>query len=388
MSAWNLPPDDNQQMLADSARDYVRRSRAETARAPAGDAPGFSPTAWQAFAGLGWLALPLPEPDGGLGGSLAEICALAEELGRGLVPEPFVANAVQGAMALADFAPPPLRADWLPALAQGHRRVALAAWDPQEDHDDGSGPCTAARTEGRWLLSGTWAMVAGGAGADAYLLPAATQQSGELGIFLVASGTPGLRVRERTLYDGQRVADLQLDQAQAAHALLLGPQQDVSALLQSALDRSMLVAGAETVGMMARAFEITLAYARTRHQFGRAIAANQVLQHRLVDLHVEIEEARALTRAAASAWPGADGSARRRWCAAARSCVAATARHVWQEAVQMHGAIGMTEECEVGPFVKRLALACNLHGGLEAQLERLAAEGLGASTTNGASHGL
>ena len=212
-------------------------------------------------------------------------------------------------------------------------------------------------------------------GADAYLVAAQLPASGELAVFLMPASTPGLQVHPLVLYDGQHAVHLRMEHAEASGPLLQGPAALVTARLERAMQIATLAHCAETVGAMQRAFDITLDYLKTRQQFGKTIASNQVVQHRLVDLHVEIAEARALTFDSAAQFSGLqeDDTLRRRQVAATRACVVQAARHVWEESVQLHGAIGMTDEYQVGRYVKRLALACTLFGGLEEQLEELAA---------------
>ena len=368
--------DDAQQMLADSVRKYVERGYGASVRRASIDHPqGCSPERWEEFAELGWLALPVPEEDGGLGGSISDICVIAEELGRGLVNEPFVASAVLGAMLLADVASTTVRMQWLPGIAEGSQRVAFAPWEPGARFDMGAIDTRAEPIDKGFRLHGEKTLVPGGAGADAYLLAARLADSGLIGLFLIPAATEGLTVTPQVFYDGQHATRLRMDGMLAVDALAVGPAAEVLALLEKAMDRAIVAHCAETVGVMARTFDITLDYLKTRKQFGRAIAANQVVQHRMVDLYVEIEEARALTRAAATqlAQQGEKdaSSLRRRYSAAAKACVSLAAKHVWEESVQLHGAIGMTEEYAVGKFIKRLALASTLYGGVEFQLERL-----------------
>ncbi|NDG40862.1 MAG: acyl-CoA dehydrogenase [Betaproteobacteria bacterium] len=358
---------DDQQMLADSAQRYLERGYGSAARAAAtADAHGCPPARWAEFAELGWLALPIPaEAAGaaGLGGSVADLCALAEPLGQALVVEPWLASAVLGAGLLADAAPADLASDWLPALAVDIGGVACIA---------------SGQADGGFLLHGDKALAPGAAGADAWLLLACLSHANpskprELGLFLVDAATPGALAKPGVLVDGQHAATIHLDGASVAAPLRRGPADQMLQMVERSLDRATLVQGAELVGAMAQALKITLAYLKTRRQFGRAIADNQVVQHRLVDLHVEIEEARAITRAAAATFDSAgDDAARRRWCAAAKACVAQAALHVWEESVQLHGAIGMTEACEIGAYVKRLAVGTMLYGDLPFHLDRLA----------------
>ncbi len=350
---------DEQRMLAESARKVFARGDGSDNVAAAG---------WSAFAELGWLALPVPEPHGGLGGGLPDLCVLAEELGRGLTAEPYVACAVLAGMLLADVAPPAVAENWLPALAEGRKRIAFAPWEPRARHDARAIAARARREGDAWRIDGAKALALGAAGADAWLLAARTGDA-RLGLFLVEAGAPGMQVQDHALYDGRQAASLGLD---AAHATLLLDAADTAlhAHIATALDRAAIVHAAEAVGTMARAFDITRDYLATRQQFGKPIAANQVIQHRLVDLYVEIEEARALVRAAAATPQPAMASA-------AAALIAHTARQVWEESIQLHGAIGMTEEYAVGACVRRLALAASAYGDSHHHLAALADHLLG-----------
>jgi butyryl-CoA dehydrogenase len=382
---------EDQQMLADSAQRYLERGYGNAARmAATADAQGCPPARWAEVAELGWLALPIPgvaAGAAGLGGSVADLCALAEPLGQALVVEPWLASAVLGAGLLADAAPADLAGEWLPALAAGRRRVALAAFEPASRFDIGGVACVAsAQADGGFLLHGDKALTPGAAGADAWLMLACLAHGDlskprELGLFLVDAAAPGARAQPGVLVDGQHAATIHLDGARVAAPLKRGPADEMLSMVERSLDRATLVQGAELVGAMAQALKITLAYLKTRRQFGRAIADNQVVQHRLVDLHVEIEEARAITRAAAATFDSGEDTARRRWCAAAKACVAQAALHVWEESVQLHGAIGMTEACEIGAYVKRLAVGAMLYGDLPFHLDRLADLSLAATPT-------
>ncbi len=377
--------DNNQAMLADSVRDYVARGYASAQReASLAHPQGCDPARWREFAELGWLALPLPEADGGLGGGLVDICAVSEQMGRGLVLEPFVACAVLGAGLLAVAADDAVRGHWLPRLAEGQARVASGGGDGYGSGYGGNavdacGITASPARGGRHMLQGEVQGVAGGAGADAYLL-AASVDAETGGVFLVPANAPGLKTTPQRWYDGQVAVDLRLREVEAM-ALRTGPAAEIRALLDDARQRAMLAHAAETVGLMQGAFDTTLEYLQTRKQFGRSITSNQVVQHRLVDLYVEIAEARALVQAAAlvvDAGVGkADASAalraRHRHAAAARATVATTAHHVWESAVQLHGAIGMTQECPLAPYVKRLATACTVHGSAEQHFDALAA---------------
>lgn len=378
-----LNRDENQQMLADSVRTYVDRGYGAKIRQESLSHPnGCSPERWADFARFGWLALALPEDHAGLGGSISDVCVVAEELGRGLVNEPYVASTILGALLLSDAAEESVRKQWLPSLADGSRRVVFAPWESSAGFDLAFINATAEATGTGFILRGEKSLVLGGTGADAYLISAKSENPDLLGLYLVDANAEGLRVTSTVLFDGQPAARLQLEGVHVLSALSVKPEAQMLALLRSAMDRAIVAFCAETVGVMARTFEITLEYLKDRKQFGRAISENQVVQHRLVDLYVEIEEARAITQAAArvlSDQSGKDVLLQSRFVAAAKACVTLVSRRVWEESVQLHGAIGMTDEYVIGAYVKRLAIAGPLYGGLELQLERLADASLGCA---------
>ena len=380
----DLMRNDNRQMLIDSVRDYVARSYDTAARAQSRAHPnGCVEKRWQDFAELGWLALPVPLAHGGLAGSAADVGALCEELGRGLVNEPFVASAVSPGALLRSLPASETVAQLQSQSASGSLRLALACWEPGHVFDTAHVTTQAIRDGATYRLQGNKAMVAGGAAAHAFIVPARISAA-RLGLFLVAADAPGSHLSSASLYDGQRIANVHFDDVMAGKPLFEGPQSDVAKLLRGAMDHAIVADCAQAVGTMQAAFDITLDYTRTRKQFGQAIAANQVVQHRLVDLYVELAQARALTGAAADMLdvePSPTSTRRRRLVAAARASVALACKQVWQESVQLHGAIGMTQEYVLEPFVKRLALACVWHGSAESQLEQLAAASLDAWQT-------
>jgi alkylation response protein AidB-like acyl-CoA dehydrogenase len=366
MSAFTL--DENQAMLAESARKYVERGYGEAVRHASAVHPhGCDPARWREFADFGWLALPLPEVHGGLDGSVADICVLAEELGRALVVEPWLPCGILAAGLMADAADEATAKQWLPALAAGERRVAFAAWEPGGRFDANRITTRADPFEGGFRLFGAKELVLGAPGADALLVSA--RVNGVVGLFLVDAAVPGLKTREHGLYDGTRGACVDFDGALAQACL--GGGADIAAMIELAMDRALVAHSAQTVGAMVRTFEITLDYLKVRKQFGRILAGNQVLQHRLVDLFVAVEESRALVRAAAQSFDGNAGE-RRNVVAATKAFVSQAARTAWEEAVQMHGAIGMTEEYVIGRYVRHLAAAHTLFGDAEHHLERMA----------------
>ncbi len=360
------------QMLVDSARRWAETANTAAQRTQSADhAHGCPPERWRELAELGWLGMRLPEEDGGLSAGLPEVCLLAEQLGRQLLVEPFVACGVLGAGLLADSLQGDDRSEWLAALAAGKRRVAWLAWEADGDAQLALPAAEAVQDGIGWRVSGAKGAMPGASGADAYVVTARLAGSpGQLGVFLVDAGAAGVTAESMSFYDGRHAARAQLADA-PARLLLKGPAETVLGRLQAQLDQGLIAHCAETLGAAQAALDITLDYLRTRRQFGHAISDNQVIQHRLVDLYVEQQEARALCLAAAER-PDAQHAA------ALGLRTADVARHAWEEAIQLHGAIGMTEECAVGEYVRRLALAAQLYGTPAQHAERLAALSLGA----------
>lgn len=381
MTELSFNPD--QRMLADSARRYVERGYgAADLEASLAHPSGCLPQKWREFGELGWLGVALPEADGGLGGSLRDVCIVAEELGRGAINEPFVASGVAPCVLLAEIASEAVKQAWLPGLIDGSRRLALACLPFDNTAALPGIEASALSGEHGFVLSGETSLVLGAAGADGYIFQARLADDAGVGLFLVEAGAPGLTVLPCALYDGQRAAQLQLEGVAVAAALVVQAAPVMHELLARYADYVVVAHCAQTVGTLQRTFEITIDYLKMRQQFGRPISANQVVQHRLVDLFVEIEEARALNWVAAGILDecrGEDAARRRKYAVAAKAFVAQAAKRCWREAVQLHGAIGMTQEYAVGQYVKRLAAASTLYGTAEFQLEQFAELSLGTA---------
>lgn len=372
----NFALNGNQEMLTESARRYFERGYGSAVRAASLSHPnGCVPERWTEIAEMGWLAMPLPEDQGGLGASLADMCVLAEEMGRALLVEPWLASCVLASTLFSRAGTEAQRKAWLPLLAEGEKRIAFAAWEPGTRFDATQVNTRAEVTAEGYRLEGTKELALGAAGADAIIVCArlkTTDGGTQPALFLVDAGTPGLAVQGYAMIDGRSAAQVTLDSVAVPAAARMSAHVDVAAEIAHAIDTAVVVQCAETAGAMARGLEITLEYLKTRRQFGRVLAANQVLQHRLVDLFVAVEETRALVRAAALL-SGESVAERRHYAAATKAFASQAARTAWEEVVQLHGAIGMTDEYRIGAFAKHLAASHALFGDIEAQLERMAA---------------
>ncbi|NOV22012.1 acyl-CoA dehydrogenase [Cupriavidus necator] len=367
---------DDRRMLRDSVRRYVERGYGfDQRRAALAEPEGFSRRHWQAFAEMGWLAVGLPEACGGLGDAMDQ-ALLAEELGRAQPAEPWLANAALCAPLLAGCGDP-VHAASAAAMAGGGAMLALAAWETQGRYDAFDVSTSAhAHEAGQWALDGRKTLVLGGGSANLLLVLART--SGQrrdrhgLTLFAVPAATRGVSIDALPTYDGRQTASVTLRRAIVPDRARIGAVDGAWPLLEAAIDHATVMACAEAVGTMSRAFDLTRDYLAAREQFGRPLTASQVIRHRLVDLYVSVEQARAITEAAAAALQG-EPVARMRAVSHAKAFVSDAGRALGEDVVQLHGAVGMTDEVEVGHCYKRLAAHANLFGDADWHYERLAA---------------
>jgi alkylation response protein AidB-like acyl-CoA dehydrogenase len=367
-------------MLRDAALRFVEREYGfDARRAALAEPDGFSLARWRAFAEFGWLALGLPEDCGGLGDA-ADAAIVADALGRANAVEPWLAHVGLAAPLLASLRGPVPPSDdpcgaMLSAIAAGEQRIAVAAWEPQGRHDAFDVETRATPQAGGWRLDGTKTLVLGGGSADLLLVLAreagASRDPEGLSVFAVAPDAAGLRRRALPTYDGRQTADLKLDGVRVAAGARLGPGAAAWPAVEAAIDHATALACVEAVGTMQVVLDTTRAYLQQRRQFGRPLAANQVLRHRLVDLLVATEQARAISLAAVDRLGDAP-TARRRAVSLAKAFVSPAARRCGEEGIQLHGAIGMTEETAIGHLATRLVGFANLLGDEAWHLERLA----------------
>lgn len=334
--------------------DFTRRRRIAAAE------PGHDEACWRRYAEFGWLAIPFSEADGGIGGSAVDTGIVMEGVGRGLLLEPYLANVVLAGGLLRTLATPAQKTEWLQPMMAGTLKLALAWAEPGSRHDRTHCHTLALRTGERTVLRGRKCLVAGGGVADAIIIiardtAAATGDQG-LSAWVVPADAPGLTVRRYTLHDGTRAADLELADVAVAAGHRLGEAGTAGPALDQVLDEAVAAVAAEAVGAMSMLCDMTLDYLKTRKQFGRPIGTNQALQHRMVDMTIALDEARSMALYGALMLSEASDTARRKALSATKIEIDRTARLVGQEAVQLHGAMGVTEELAVGHYFKRLTL--------------------------------
>jgi alkylation response protein AidB-like acyl-CoA dehydrogenase len=341
---------DDIEQLRHAARGYLARDAAPKRTSDRrARAPGLDRAAWRKAAEQGWPGLLVAEEHGGAGMGLAAMAALMEEIGRALSPLPLAAVALAGGV-LRHAPPSPLTRRLLAGLASGDVVLALA-WQERPDTIDPLAIETRAAVKGKAAkLNGVKRYVAGADGADGFIVAALAGD--RLNLYWLDAGGDGLDMSYDRLADGSLAATLRLTDAAAGAESLIAA--DGAAVLAQALDEATVMASAELLGVMRQALDLTLAYLRTRVQFGKPIGAFQALQHRAVDLFVLGEISRAALDGALAALD-ADPPAAERAAAASRAksrCSDAALR-ITQQAVQLHGAIGFTDECDVGLYLNR-----------------------------------
>jgi len=373
----DLTPSDEQRLLRESADRFVAETfTAEHRKTTATDPLGFSPAIWKQFAELGWLALPISEADGGLGGGAIEVGILMEAFGRGLVSEPYLATVVIGAALVAESGSQLQKQAILPKVAEGALYLAFAHSERAARFDLTHVDTTATKTADGWRLSGSKIAVLDGAAANQIIVSArlasANGASGKLGLFLVPAATAGLIVRDYARLGGGRGCSLELKDVALPADALLGDGSDAQPAIEAVVDRAMAALGAEAVGIMQILLDTTLEYTKIRKQFGRPLSANQVIRHRLADVAMQVDEARSMAlRAALMA--DAEPLQRSRAASAAKAKIGKCARFVAEQSVQLHGAMGVTEELDIGAYFKRLLAFDTLFGGSTHHYRRHAA---------------
>jgi alkylation response protein AidB-like acyl-CoA dehydrogenase len=375
----DLTLSDEQRLLRESADRFVGETyTAEHRRKTAAEPLGFSAAIWQEFADLGWLALPIAEEYGGLGGGAVETGILMEAFGRGVVTEPYLSTVVLGAGLIATSGSEAQKQAWLPKVADGSLYLAFAHAERPARFDLGKVETTATKTSGGWRLNGHKIAVLDGSAAHQIIVSAravnANGSSGKLCLFLVPAGTSGMTLRDHARLGGGRACRIELRDVQLPRDALLGDGSDALPAIEAVVDRAMAALGAEAVGIMQTLLDTTLEYTGIRKQFGRPLSANQVIRHRLADMAMQCDEARSMAlRAALMA--DAEPVARGRAASGAKAKIGKCARFVAEQSVQLHGAMGVTEELDIGLYFKRLLAFDTLFGGSDHHYRRHAALG-------------
>src|ERR1700752_740894 len=295
---------DEQRLLRESADRFVKETyTADNRRKIVSEPLGFSPALWKQFADLGWLAPPISEDHGGLGGGAIEIGILMEAFGRGLVSEPFLSTVVIGAGLVAQCGSEAQKQVLLPKVAEGSLFLAFAHAERASRFDLAKVETTASETPNGWRLNGHKIAVLDGQAANQIIVSArlvsANGSSGKLCLFLVPAGTHGTTSRDYPRLGGGRACSLSLRDVHLPADAQLGDGGDALAAIEAVVDRAMAALGSEAVGIMQTLLDTTLEYPKIRKQFGRSLPANQVIRHRLADMAMQVDESRSMALRAA-----------------------------------------------------------------------------------------
>lgn len=367
---------EEQQMLRDSVAKFVSQDYDwETRVKIVASDKGYSEKNWQLFAELGWLMVPFTEEDGGLGGSAIDIVGLMEELGKGIVVEPFIPTVLLGGGLVAEAGSPEQKEAILGSLMEGKLQLAFAFNEPQSRYNLADINTSAKKDGGNYVINGHKAVVLNANNADRIIVAVRTsgdqRDSDGISLLMVDKDTQGLKIQPYATVDGHQGAEVSFDNVSVPADSLLGEEGKALPVMEKIIDRATLAICAEAVGAMEVSYKKTVEYTKTRKQFGVPIAKFQALQHRMTEMFIEHEQAKSIMLAAAMQCDGA-GGVDPKAISAAKSRIGRAARLVGQESIQIHGGIAVTDELDVGHYFKRLTTIQFMFGSTDWHTQRFA----------------
>ena len=350
-------------------------ARQQLAREPL----GFSEAGWARFAEMGLLGIPFSEEEGGFGGGPVETLVVMEALGKGLALEPYLATVVLGGGAVRLGGSAALKERVIPGVVEGAARLALAFTEAQSRYDLNDVATTARASGDGWVLDGAKCVVINGDGAGHLVISARTSGSRRdrdgISLFLAPADAPGVKIHGYATQDGGRAAEIALSGVAVTQADLIGEEGRGLPILERVAEFAIAALAAEAVGIMAALHGLTIDYLKTRQQFGGPIGQFQVLQHRAVDMLMALEQARSMAFYAAMMVDHTEAAERSAALSAVKVQINRSCRLVGQEAVQLHGGIGMTMEYLGAHYFKRLTMIESLFGDTPHHLRRVGAAG-------------
>ncbi len=369
---------DEQRLLQDSVERLISDEYGFEQRKALGKSDkGYSDAMWAKFAELGFLGLPFAEEHGGFGGGPVETMILMEAFGRGLVLEPYLATVVIGGGFIRHGASEAQKAALIPEIAAGNLTLAFAHTERQSRYDLNAVETTAKRDGDGWVLDGEKGVVLHGDSADKLFVSAriggGPRDRGGIGLFLVDAAAAGLSRRGYPTQDGLRAAEVGLAGVRVGADAVIA--EDALPLIERVVGEAIAAISAEAVGAMSALHAMTIDYLKTRKQFGVAIGSFQVLQHRGAEMFIALEQGRSMAMLATMMAAEDDADERRRAIAGAKIQIGRSARFIGQQAIQLHGGIGMTMEYAAGHYFKRLTMIDLMFGDADHHLERLAEAG-------------
>ncbi|MBW8753730.1 MAG: acyl-CoA dehydrogenase family protein [Sphingomonadales bacterium] len=373
----NFDLTDEQRLLRDGVERLLADSYGLAQRsAYLAEPEGWSRAQWRRFAEMGLLGLTFPSAQGGFDGGPAEVMIVMEAFGRALVVEPFLTTVILGAGFLQIGGSEEQRRTLLPRIVDGSLLLAFAQAEPQSCYDLNHVTATAKRAGDGWVINGHKRHVLGGDSADTFVVSARvagdTGDTDGIALFLVGGAAPGVSRRGYRLQDHTRAAEVWFDGVTVGPDATIGEPGNSLGLIQRVVNRAIAAQCCEVVGVMASAYERTVEYLKLRSQFGARLGSFQALQHRAVDMFVQLELARSMAMYGITSSEDPDLADSTRAASATKVQIGRAARSIGQEAIQLHGAIGMTDEYPVGSYFRRLTMAEMQFGDTQHHLAKLA----------------
>ena len=367
-----------QEMLQDSVKKFVSKNYDFDTRSKIIESDsGYSEENWTLFAELGWLTVPFSEEDGGLGGSAVDLMVMMEEFGKANLVEPYLPSVVLCGCLISELATGEVREQLLGKLVGGDLQLALAASETGSRFNSSKVATTAKSNGNNIVINGRKIAVLNGSNANE-LLVVARESGGEvdadgISVFLVNPDTSGVTVRPFTNIDGQKSSEIDFADVTVSASARLGEQGNAFMAIEKVIDKAIIAVSAEAVGVLETLLQKTVEYSKTRKQFGTVIGTFQALQHRMADMFIECQLARSIVVMAAMKLDGSAGQMEKtKAVSAAKSRVGKAIRKVSQEAVQIHGGIGVTNALDVGHYFKRATALEIMFGNTDYHIERFA----------------
>lgn len=371
---------EEQRLLKDSVDGLLASSYDfEQRKKYAAEKGGWSKAAWNKLAEQGLLGLPFSEEDGGFGAGAIETMIVMEALGKALVVEPYLATVVLGGGFLRRGGSAAQKAGYIPSIIDGSKTLAFAQLEKNSRYDLSDVATTAKKKGDGWVIDGEKFVVLNGDTADTLVVTARTKggqrDRNGIGVFLVPADAKGVSIKGYPTQDGLHAADITLTGVEVGADAAIGDPENGLSLIEQVVDDARIAMCAEAVGAMDESLKSTVEYLKTRTQFGVAIGTFQTLQHRAADMFVALEQARSMSMFATMAGDFTDAKERANAVAAAKVQIGKSLKFVGQQAIQLHGGVGMTMEFKIGHYFKRLTMIENTFGDTDYHLRRVSEQG-------------
>ncbi|OUS29715.1 pimeloyl-CoA dehydrogenase small subunit [Gammaproteobacteria bacterium 45_16_T64] len=373
----NFTLSEEQTLLKDSVAKYIQNEYSyETRQKIIKTDAGYSAENWSTFAELGWLCVPFSEDEGGIGGGPIETMIMMEELGKGLVVEPYLSSVIIGGALLSKAGTAEQKAEWISGIIEGTKKVSFAYNESQARFDLHNVETSAVKSAEGYVVNGSKSVVLHGASADGLIVSVRTSgdslDADGISLLLIPVNADGVSVKTTRTLDGHRAAEVSFTNVTVAAEALMGTEGKAASVIDAVADEAMLALCAEAVGAMEKLYKDTVAYTKERKQFGVAISIFQALQHRMVDMFTAHEQCKSLLLRAVLSYDAGDVDAAKN-IAALKYQIGVSGQQVAHEAVQIHGGMGMTDEMSVGMYLKRINVINTLFGNADYHLQRFIA---------------